>query len=119
MKHDRNKNEIILDQREYVESLARKYDIIDSKGYHTPMEENLKLELASLEKNNIKFRNLIRALLYISAGTKPDISYSVNYLSRFQNCCDDTYFNYALRILKYLYFTKNIKLIYQGIQIKK
>jgi len=55
IKHDRNKNEIILDQREYIESLARKYDIIDSKDHHTPMEQNLKLEPAPSEKNNIQF----------------------------------------------------------------
>jgi len=34
IKHDRNKNEITLDQRDYIESLARKYGIIDSKCYH-------------------------------------------------------------------------------------
>jgi len=75
------------------------------------MEQNLKLELS--EKNNIKFRNLIEALLYISTETRPDISYSVNYLNRLQNCCDNTHFKCALRILKYLYFTKDIKLTYQ------
>jgi len=31
IKHDRIEYEITLDQREYIESLARKYDIIDSK----------------------------------------------------------------------------------------
>jgi len=78
IKHDRNKNEIILDQKEYIESLARKYDIIDSKGHHTAMEQNLKLEPAPSEKNNKQFRNLIETLLYISTGTRLDISYSVN-----------------------------------------
>jgi len=112
IKHDRNKNEITLDQREYIESLARKYDIIDSKGHHTPMEQNLKLEPAPSEKNNKQFRNLIGALLYISIGTRLDMSYSVNYLSRFQNCYDDTHFKYAQR-MKYLYVTKDIKLTYQ------
>jgi len=77
------------------------------------MEQNLKLDPAPSEKNNKQFRNLIGALLYISIGTKPDISYSVNYLSRFQNCCDDTHFNYAQGILKYLYITKDIMLTYQ------
>jgi len=57
IKHDWNKNAITLDQGEYIESLARKYDIY-SKGYHT-VEQNLKLELAPSGKNNIKFRNLI------------------------------------------------------------
>jgi len=113
IKHDRNRNEITLDQREYIESLARKYDIIDSKSHHTPMEQNLKLEPAPSEKYNKQFRNLIEALLYTSTGTRPDISYSVNYLSKFQNYCDDTYFKYAQRILKYLYVTKDIKLTYQ------
>jgi len=92
IKHDRNKNEITLDQGEYIELSARKYDIIDSKSYHT-MEQNLKLELAPSEKNNKQFRNLVGTLLYISTGTKPDISYSLNYLSRFQNCCDETLYN--------------------------
>ncbi|KAK9687233.1 Reverse transcriptase (RNA-dependent DNA polymerase) [Popillia japonica] len=51
-------------------------------------------------------------LLYISTGTRPDIAFSVNYLSRFQNCYNETHFKYALRVLKYLYLTKNVKLTY-------
>lgn len=42
------------------------------------------------------------------------MSFSVNYLSRFQNCYNKTHFKYALRILKYLYLTKNLELIYNG-----
>jgi len=39
IKHDRNKNEIAVDQREYIESLSRKYDIIYSKGHHSTVRE--------------------------------------------------------------------------------
>jgi len=49
------------------------------------------------------YRNLIGALLYIALGTRSDVAFSVNYLSRFQNCYDETHFKYALRVLKYLY----------------
>lgn len=49
------------------------------------MEQNLKLLPAESENENIRYRNLIGALLYISSGTRPDISFSVNYLSRFQS----------------------------------
>ena len=69
------------------------------------MKQNLKLEPAQEINENLKYRNLIGALLYISSETRLDISYSVNYLSRFQNCFDETHFKYALRILKYLYLT--------------
>ena len=42
----------------------------------------------------------------------PDVKYSVNYWSRYQSCYDAMYFKYAMRILKYLYKTKDLKLIY-------
>ena len=56
------------------------------------MKQNLKLEPAQEINENLKYRNLIGALLYISSETRLDISYSVNYLSRFQNCFDETHF---------------------------
>ena len=104
---------MILNQEKYIESLADKYQIKKSKLYNTPMETSLKIEKADESEPNINYRNLIRALLYISSGTRPDISYSVNYLSRFQNRYSKTHWKYALRILKYLYATKELNLKYK------
>ncbi|CAH2097573.1 unnamed protein product [Euphydryas editha] len=75
------------------------------------MEINIKLEKSDINED-IKYRNLIGALLYISSGTKPDISFSVNYLSRFQNSYNEMHFRYALRVLKYVYLTRELKLKY-------
>lgn len=100
-------NILTLSQEHYIESLAKRYNIENAKLYKTPMEINLKLEKSELNEN-VKYRNLIGALLYISSGTRPDISFCVNYLSRFQNCCDETHIKYALRVLKYLFLTKNL-----------
>jgi Reverse transcriptase (RNA-dependent DNA polymerase). len=111
--YDYVKNVMTLSQECYIESLAEKYKIKQSKLYSTPMEVNLQLETAQDVSHDIMYRNLIGALLYISCGTRPDISYSVNYLSRFQNCYNDTHFKYALRVLKYLYLTKDLKLTYK------
>ena len=77
------------------------------------METNLKIEKAVINREDIGYKNLIGALLYISVNTRPDISYSVNYLSRFQDCCNETHFKYALRILKYLYRTRDLRLDYK------
>ncbi|KYM95559.1 Copia protein [Cyphomyrmex costatus] len=102
-----------LDQKDYIESLARKYNITESKLYCTPMEQNLSLQPAQSASNFLNYRNLIGALLYVSTSTRLDISYSVNYLSRFQNSFDESHYKYALRILKYLYLTRDLKLTYQ------
>lgn len=75
------------------------------------MESNLKLYPENIDYN-MKYRNIIGALLYISTGTRPDISFSVNYLSRFQNCYNSTHFKYALRVLKYLYSTRDLSFNY-------
>ena len=107
-----NSKEMSLNQTSYIESLAIKYNILESKIYQTPMETNLKLYQSENVDFNLKYRNLIGALLYISTGTRPDISFSVNFLSRFQNCYDKTHYKYALRVLKYLYHTKDLKLTF-------
>lgn len=111
--YDYERNVMTLDQKSYIESLAKKYQIENSKLYNTPMESNLKLEQANVVSNDVKYRNIIGALLYISSGTRPDISFSVNYLSRFQNCYNVTHYRYALRVLKYLYSTKDLKLTFK------
>ena len=72
------------------------------------MEQHLNLEPAQSASDDIRYRNLIRTLLYISTGTRLDVSQSVNYLSRFQNSYDGTHYKYALRILKYLYLTRKL-----------
>ena len=77
------------------------------------MEQNLKCEPALSVSNDKKYRNLMGALLYISSNTRLDICYSVNYVSRFQNCYDQSHYKYALRILKYLYYIKEWKLTYE------
>lgn len=111
--YDCDKKIMKLDQKNYIESLARKYEIKKAKLYATSMEQNLKCKPALSVSNIIKYRNLIGALLYISSGTRPDIYYCVNYLSRFQKCYDQSHYKYALRILKYLYYTKDLKLTYE------
>lgn len=75
--YDYEKNIMTLDQKSYIESLARKYDIENSKMFATPMEQNLQCEPAQSASDDLKYRNLIGALLYISTGTRLDVSYIV------------------------------------------
>ena len=113
IEYDYFKNEMRLSQKKYIELLANKYKLQNSKLYCTPMETNLKIEKAEINREDIGYKNLIGALLYVSVNTRPDISYSVNYLSRFQDCCNETHIKYALRILKYLYRTRDLRLDYK------
>ena len=61
--YDYRNNCLTLDQENYIESLAKKYEIKDAKLYATPMEQNLKCGPAISEPCNINYRNLIGALV--------------------------------------------------------
>lgn len=101
-----------LSQSNYIESLAEKYDVVSSKPVDIPIESNLKLEPEEHPSLDIQYRNLIGALLYVAGGIRPDVSSPVNYLSRFQNSYCQTHYKYALRVLKYLYSTRDVKLCF-------
>ncbi|KAK7590538.1 hypothetical protein V9T40_002151 [Parthenolecanium corni] len=107
-----------IDQAEYIRSLAAKYCVDNMRSYRTPMEKNLSLPFSDCvdETNDFitDYRRLIGALLFVSSGTRLDVSYAVNYLSRFQKCATRTHFRYALRVLKYLQETQNLKLLFDG-----
>lgn len=78
------------------------------------MEANLRLEQASEINCDLKYRNSIGKFLYVSTGTRPDIAFGINFLSRFQGCYSQTHYKYAMRILKYSVKTKNLKLTYNN-----
>lgn len=109
--YDKNSNEMKLSQLNYIEALADKFGVVDSRIKYTPMEISLKL-LEGKVNESLKYRNLIGALSYIAQATRPDITYAVNYLSRFQNCCSDTHYKHALRILIYLYHSRHLSLYF-------
>lgn len=101
-----------MNQRHYIESLAKKFSVLNFRTFKTPMEQNLRLDRGEDNVTNSNFRSLIGALLYISMNTRPDILFSINYVSRFQNCCTDNHYKHALRVLKYVYHTRYLSLNY-------
>ena len=56
-----------LSQTKYIESLTNKYQLQNNKLYSSPMETNPKIAKAEICESDIKYRNLIGALLYISS----------------------------------------------------
>ena len=75
-----------LTQRSYIESILHSFKMSECNSVKTPMEVRLKLgaERENDEVNPSKFRSLIGSLRYL-LNTRPDLTYSVNYLSRFMS----------------------------------
>jgi hypothetical protein len=63
---------------------------------------------------NVPFRELVGALLFLSRNTRPDISFAVNFISRFNDCFQEKHWKAAKRILRYLQGSKQLCLTYHS-----
>ena len=106
---------VTLSQELQIIKLAQTYQIVgDKQSDTTPMEKGLKL--TGGDKNNlpnVPYRELIGALFYIARMTRADILWVVCVLSRFTHCYTTELFRYALRVLRYLFKTKSLKLTFK------
>ena len=117
---DENKN-IILNQRQYIFKLLEKFNMKDAKPARTPMENKVNLErvvLTDCNKRKYPYQNLIGSLMYLSVLTRPDISYSLSYLSQFNNHYDTSHWKCAKHILRYLKGTVDYSIKYSNDELE-
>lgn len=112
--YDKEKSVLTLSQSEYIQQLLLKFNLSDCHTVDTPMESGLKLTKCEKSNKNLPYQQLIGCLMYLAILTRPDIAYSVVYLSQFNNCYDKEHWNHCKRILRYLKKTKDYCLTYRG-----
>ena len=72
------------------------------------------LETSFLSDEAAEYRSLTGSLLYISACTRPDVSFAVSFLSRFVTEPEHQHWIAAKRILRYLKGTVQHGLVFSG-----
>lgn len=117
---DRKNGQLFLDQERHILDLLLKFNMADCKPISTPMDPNQRLtkdmspktsaEKEEMEK--IPYQEAVGRLLYISQGTRPDIAYAVNTVSKFNSSHGKAHWTAVKRIIRYLKGTSNAKLCY-------
>lgn len=103
IQRDRESNVTHLSQREYIYEVLDAYGMRECNPTKLPMDPGLRINNTTLDKNyQTKVRALLGSLGYIARGTRPDISFAVNFLSRYQSTANKEIFDCAKRILRYL-----------------
>lgn len=77
---------VTLSQENYIDTLLHRFNMTDCKTFSTPMESRLSVNLGQNVNNQLPYQKLIGSLMYLSVLTRPDITFSVHYLSQFNNC---------------------------------
>ncbi|KAK2577750.1 hypothetical protein KPH14_012777 [Odynerus spinipes] len=103
MEFSQSKGEITICQAAYVKDILERFGMENSKAVSTPSEPGTKLgvsaEQPSLEEEELPYRKLVGALMYLSVCTRPDISYAVSYLSQFNSYFRSEHWVAAKRVL--------------------
>lgn len=120
LSRDRTNGLIFLNQRRHVMDLLTKFEMVDCNTVETPMDPNQQLSKDMSPKTSseveemrgVPYQELVGGLLYISQGTRPDITYAVNTVSKYNNNPGKLHWIAAKRILRYLKKTIDAKLTF-------
>lgn len=118
---DRKKGQTTLDQTAYIEAVLRRFNMSDAKPISTPMECGKKLSrimapINDAEKeamNHIPYQMAIGSLLYAAQTTRPDISFAVGVLSKFNSNPGKEHWSSVKRVMRYLRGTIGAKITYK------
>ena len=109
-----SKSEIRLCQSNYALKVVKEFDMEECNSAKTPMECRLRLsrEGEGEEVESTYFRKMIGCLRYLTL-TRPDLIYSVSYLSRFMSKPYSDHMAAVKRVLRYVKGTTEYGLVYR------
>lgn len=91
-----------LSQSHYVHSILERTNMLDYKPMSTPLEVKTKgLNNTLPYGDTTHYRGVVGALQYLTL-TRPDLTYSVNYVSQFMHAPTQAHFKMVRRILRYI-----------------
>ncbi|XP_048501643.1 uncharacterized mitochondrial protein AtMg00810-like [Beta vulgaris subsp. vulgaris] len=94
---------IFLSQKKYIQDLLKEYGMMNCKPVRLPMDSHTKLSstLGDLLPCAEEYQKLVGKLIYLSL-TRPDVTFTVNVLSRFMHKPTNVHMQAAKRVLRYL-----------------
>ncbi len=94
----------------YIEKVLQKFGITEAKSVASPVDPSTKLIKDEGEEEKVEvslYQSAVSSLIYLSAGTRPDITFAVCSVAKFCSEPRKSHWTAAKRILRYLKGTLN------------
>jgi len=125
---DEEKKTISLSQTHYIDSLLKRFSLVNANTVSTPMDPNVNLDeeedQGEGEKEKIMdergpetYATAIRSLMYAALATRPDIAYAVQQLAQFTKHPRPKHWTAVKRIFRYLKGIQTHALTFRGSDI--
>jgi Reverse transcriptase (RNA-dependent DNA polymerase)/GAG-pre-integrase domain/Zinc knuckle len=115
---------VLVHQKSYIENILKRYNMQTCNPVNHPLqvrnnkkEKDIYCSIKPDEKplsNDTPYLSAIGSLLYLANTTRPDISFSVNFLARFSQQPTKRHWDGVKQILKYLKGTADTGLFYKN-----
>ncbi|GAA5972159.1 hypothetical protein JCM3765_007763, partial [Sporobolomyces pararoseus] len=115
MKITRHEDGIVeIDQSHYVKTILDRFFPEGLSTVVTPLDSSYSHLVAVTEEDRFDcpYRELLGALVYLSACTRPDLAFALSFLSRFASCPGKQHFSALTHLCRYLNGTRNLGLRY-------
>jgi hypothetical protein len=117
---DRPSKTISLSQKQYILDMLERYGMSDCKPVSTPMSPGSKLSSSMAPSTpedtsfmkSVPYLSAVGSLMYLAITTRPDISYAVGVLARFNSNPGPTHWTAVKHVFRYLKGTLDLKLEY-------
>ena len=118
---DEKTGNIWIGQPAYTENLLKKFGMDTSKPESTPVDTSTKFVRATEDEQSVDqqlYQSAIGSLLYLSVGTRPDITYAVSTMAKFGASPTEKHWIGVKRIMRYLKGTVHHGILYskQGLK---
>ena len=112
---DASTGDIWMGQPAYLEKVVEKFGMKEAKSVPTPVDTSTKLMKAESGEEEVDatgYQSAVGSLLYLSAGTRPDITFAVCNVAKFCSKPTRSHWTAVKRILRYLKGTPDHGLLY-------
>lgn len=122
VRRDRTAKSLTIDQTNYAKSVLEKFNLTHLNPCRTPCDHGSLLSRADCPKNedereqmkNKDYRGLVGSLMYLMTGSRPDIAFAIQCVSKYLNNPGPAHWTAAKRILRYVKGTIGHGLVIDG-----
>ncbi|KAI3499882.1 hypothetical protein L1887_35696 [Cichorium endivia] len=115
-------DKVCLSQCTYLEKVLKRFNMENSKKGELPIQSNAKLSKTQspstdeeiAEISPVPYASAVGSIMYAMTCTRPDVSFALSMVSRYQGNPGKAHWIAVKNILKYLRRTKNMELVLGG-----
>ena len=118
---DRRKGLLGLSQTGYIDKILKRFNMSSCNGSEVPVtkgdklskEQSPKTDMEKKEMEDKPYASVVGSLMYAQVCTRPDISFALSLLGRYQSNPGQAHWIAAKKVIRYLQKTKDYKLVYR------